>query len=238
MKYFYLQWHITNECQNKCKHCYQKDYSKQEIQIDNAKKIVDDLIKCSQIMNVEPKVSITGGDPLLSKNFFDIAYNLKRYNIKFSILGNPELLLSNNIYYDKLKDLNLDFYQLSLDGNVLIHDKLRYEGSFKKTTQAIKELVEKGIKVNILSTITRLNYDTIFEVMDLSYSLGANHWDFSRYVGENKICDIPSREYFYFLKRLNNKHKKYENIGKHPLSKEPLLAVLKEAPKNEVICGG
>ncbi len=71
---FHLQWHITNKCNFRCKHCYiEKDVK--ELSTRQLFLILDqyiDLIKIWELdkKNKVRKLSITGGEPLLEKGFF------------------------------------------------------------------------------------------------------------------------------------------------------------------------
>lgn len=91
--FFCLQWHITNKCDQRCKHCYifnsTKPIPSDEWNVQDAQKLLDDFLTFCKKYNKTPCVSLTGGDPLLHSRFWDIVELLKCRQISFNILGNP-----------------------------------------------------------------------------------------------------------------------------------------------------
>ena len=75
---FGVQWHVTASCDQKCKHCYMYDSPfyesevKNELSLDQCKLILDDIASTCQRWNVKSTLALTGGDPILRKDFFDI----------------------------------------------------------------------------------------------------------------------------------------------------------------------
>lgn len=66
--------HITNRCNLKCKHCVYTsgEWEMPDMTLETVKKLVPSFKK----MGVE-EVHITGGEPLVNKDFFKIARYLK-----------------------------------------------------------------------------------------------------------------------------------------------------------------
>jgi MoaA/NifB/PqqE/SkfB family radical SAM enzyme len=94
LKTFGLQWHVTNECDQRCKHCYiWQKHEKEGIHaipsIDQCKRVVKSFLEFCNEMNVAAHISITGGDPLLYPHIWDLLSIVKENEIPFTILGNP-----------------------------------------------------------------------------------------------------------------------------------------------------
>ena len=92
-QYFAFQWHITDDCDQRCKHCY--IFSE-----DNCKKLdsmtweqmKDTFYNCLDFCRVYdrlPYFYITGGDPILHPDFWRLLELMKEKEIPFTILGNP-----------------------------------------------------------------------------------------------------------------------------------------------------
>ena len=92
-QYFAFQWHITDECDQRCKHCY--IFSE-----DNCKKLdamdwtqmQETFYNCLDFCEVYgrlPYFYITGGDPILHRDFWRLLTLIKEHEIPFTILGNP-----------------------------------------------------------------------------------------------------------------------------------------------------
>jgi MoaA/NifB/PqqE/SkfB family radical SAM enzyme len=77
---------------------------------------------CKKI-NRAPYFYITGGDPILHKDFWKLLEVLKSKNIPFTILGNPFHL--NDDVCKRLKELGCEKYQMSIDGLRKTHDYIR-----------------------------------------------------------------------------------------------------------------
>jgi MoaA/NifB/PqqE/SkfB family radical SAM enzyme len=99
------------------------------------KKIADDIKKTSDSFGAKCNLAITGGDPLLHPNFWDLLSYLTDLGMEASIMGNP-WTISDGVVKD-LKRNGISTFQLSIDGMKKTHDLLRKKGSFDRTTEAI-----------------------------------------------------------------------------------------------------
>lgn len=221
---FYLQWHIINECGNRCKHCYIQNYDEPEVNFETAKLILEDFAECCGFLKAEPHLAITGGDPILHTHFWQILALSRKICKWVGVLGNPEKLGKKEI--GRLKAMGIDRFQLSLDGLRETHDSIRYQGSFDCTISKLQQLANAGISVSIMSTISSVNYKELIEVMKLSYRLGAKHWSFARYTPKIGDCGISPREYLRFLKGVQKTHKPFEKKGALPQTKESLFCLI------------
>lgn len=145
-QYFAFQWHITDECDQRCKHCYifSEDNCK-KLDAMSWEQMQETLYNCLDFCEVYgrlPYFYITGGDPILHPDFWRLLALIKEHEIPFTILGNP-FHLTDEICR-KLKSYGCQKYQLSLDGMKETHDWFRKSGSFDCTLEkinCIKKLV-------------------------------------------------------------------------------------------------
>ena len=184
LKQFGLQWHLTNECDQRCQHCYiWQKYEKEGLQstptLKQCQSIIEDFILFCKEMNVSPHFSITGGDPLLYPLIWDVLRILKKKEIKFTILGNAFHLTEQTA--KKIKDLGCVSYQMSLDGLEKTHDLLRKPGSFNSTLEALPVLQKAGIKSMIMATVSLLNYLEIPALTEICVEHKVGNFAFSRY---------------------------------------------------------
>ena len=131
-----------------------------------------------QKMNVKGRLTLTGGDPLLRNDVFDIIKEAQKRDFNDGMLGNP-FLIENNMP-EKLRAAGITHYQLSLDGMKEIHDKLRKEGSFECTINSIKKLKEAGIVVHIMNTLSKTNQEDLLPLMKYVGELGVDVFAFGR----------------------------------------------------------
>ena len=193
---FTLQWHITQRCENHCKHCYM-DNDRYDLPFKDFLLCLDNIQESENNDFLISSVVLTGGDPLLNPDWYAISRELVKRGKKLSILGNPETLSAINIA--KLSNLNLRMFQLSLDGLRETHDRLRYDGSFKKTIDAIHLLSKYRIPIGIMFTISGENENELLHVIDYLDSLNVNigfSFDFLIEIGharENSIVNSVNK---------------------------------------------
>lgn len=212
--YFSFQWHITDTCDQRCKHCYIFSRRKEDLDEMSYENMLNTLDKCFEFCDHFDRIPyffITGGDPILHPYFWDLLELLKEKDIGFSILGNPFHLTEKNC--TRLKELGCDFYQLSLDGLEKTHDWFRKPGSFNKTLEVIPIIQNTGIDVNIMSTISGINKDELLDLIDCVVENNVDTFSFSRYCPGEKNEDngLDPFEYRDLLKSCKKKFKEYEN---------------------------
>jgi len=201
---FGLQWHITNECDQRCKHCYiWRKFHNEGLQvvptIKQCKSTIQKFINFCEEMSVIPYLSITGGDPLLYEDFWKLLEIVRKNKIFFTILGNPFHLTKE--VATRLKEMGCVSYQMSIDGTRLTHDSLRKSGSFEATLGAIEILRRANIRSMIMMTVSTFNYKECPYVARLCVEHGVNNFTFARYCPTHKDTEfnIPAKEYRGFL---------------------------------------
>ncbi|WP_094606014.1 Putative mycofactocin radical SAM maturase MftC [Sporomusa silvacetica DSM 10669] len=216
-QYFAFQWHITDSCDQRCQHCYifseNHNISLQEMSYQDIQSVLDNCMEmCSKLKRI-PYFYITGGDPLLHKNFWDLLKLLKSHNIAFSILGNP-FHLSEEVC-QKLKYYGCERYQLSIDGLRDTHDFMRKPGSFDTTIEKIRCIRAAGIKSVIMTTVSNTNSKEILEIIDLVVKNHVEVFAFARYCPTSfeKSTHIAPQEYKEFLQVCWEKFEEYKDSG-------------------------
>ncbi|OGH07764.1 MAG: hypothetical protein A2W22_02710 [Candidatus Levybacteria bacterium RBG_16_35_11] len=168
---FYFQWHITEKCNLRCKHCYHDDYiSANELSLDELRCIADKIDITLKKWNKKGTISITGGEPFLVKNkVFPLLQHISSLKTihYFDILTNGYLL--DQTVLDKLKEFEkLRRVQLSLEAsNQNLNDQIRGKGSFEATLSAIRLLKKKDFQVAIMTTISNLNKNEVESLVNL-----------------------------------------------------------------------
>jgi len=215
--YLSLQWHITTNCSNRCKHCYvydEKTYHEEKnniLPLDGLVKILDDLKKFEKKYHAKfDKIVISGGDPLLREDIYEFIEEVNKLKTSIHILGNPETLNKKAVL--KLKELNISHFQMSLDGLEKTHDFFRSKGSFKRTVEKTKLLKEHGFKCNIMFTLFPSNAQDLIPLMNFvakntyatSFSL-----DVGCYVGEGK--NLPNNFTPEILKKIFSNYLREKN---------------------------
>ena len=159
---------------------YQNEVNNQ-LEFNDYVKILNNYKVFCDYFGFKGGITLTGGDPLLNSNLFDLLGLIKIYGFyPVTILGNPELI-TKEVARD-LKRLGVTRYQMSLDGDKELHNLFRSEGSFDRTLKAFEILNDIGIITVSMSTISKLNIDKIINVMNIVYDNKINWFDFARLV--------------------------------------------------------
>ena len=217
MEYFAFQWHITDACDQRCKHCYifSEDnsiplkimpYEQVESTLDNI------LAMCARMQRL-PYIYLTGGDPILHPRFWDVLALFKHHDIPFTILGNP-FHLSDEVC-ERLRFYGCDKYQLSIDGLRSTHDEMRRPGSFDVTLEKIGCIRRAGIKCAVMTTVSGTNIKEIPSIVDIVVEHGVRIFAFARYCPTSleKSTHIEPEEYRDFLDVMWNKFQQYKDSG-------------------------
>ena len=215
MKYFAFQFHITDWCDQRCKHCYIFSEDKDKCLIDMPyEKMIYVINSCEEMckkIKRKPYFYITGGDPILHKDFWNLLKALKQKEIPFTILGNP-FHLDDDICL-RLKKYGCEKYQMSIDGLKETHDYIRKPGSFDTTLEKIKCINNAEITSVIMTTVSGTNIKEIPEIIDLVVKNKVDIFAFSRYcpTSQEKNVNIKPLEYRALLDECYKKFQKYKN---------------------------
>ena len=215
--FFSFQWHITDECDQRCKHCYIFSSGGHTcLDAMDWEQMQDTFYNCLDFCEVygrTPYFYITGGDPILHPDFWRLLSLIHEHGIKFTILGNPFHL--NEQVCRELYALGCEKYQLSLDGLRETHDWFRKPGSFDATLDAVGCINRAGIRSVLMTTVSKANRMEVLGIIDTAVAAGVNVFAFSRYVpsGGDLDASMTAREYRELLAVCDKKFKEYEAAG-------------------------
>lgn len=166
-----LAWEITRTCNLSCLHCRAAAIDRpypNEFTTGECLRLLDDLSAWAR-----PIVILTGGEPLLREDLFDIAAHGSRRGLRMVLATNGTLLDAE--ICKRLRDSGIQRVSISLDGSVArSHDSFRQvEGAFEGGLGGIHYLREAGIDFQINTTITRVNLHEVADILNLAVKLGA-----------------------------------------------------------------
>ena len=216
-EYFAFQWHITDECDQRCKHCYIfSENNCKKLDAMSLEQIQDTFYNCLDFCMVYdrlPYFYITGGDPILHPDFWELLALLKEHDIPFTILGNP-FHLTDEVCL-RLREYGCQKYQLSLDGMRETHDWFRKPGSFDCTLEKIACIKRAGIRSVIMTTVSGTNIKEVPDIIDTVVERGADVFAFARYcpTSEEKDTGMNPLEYRELLDVCHHKFQQYEAAG-------------------------
>lgn len=155
-----LHIEITSKCNERCVHCYIPHENK--LSHIDPKLFYDVLKQCKDMKLLH--LTLSGGEPMLHKNFCDFLKKCREYDFSVNILSNLTLLNDNIL--EEMKANPLLGVQVSLYSmNPAIHDEItQMKGSFNKTKNAILKLIENDIPLQISCPIMTLNKNCYVDV--------------------------------------------------------------------------
>jgi radical SAM protein with 4Fe4S-binding SPASM domain len=161
-----LQWHISNQCNLRCKHCYQDEYgANTDLSFNQQLQILDQYTQWLANWKIRGHINLTGGEPLVNNHLFSLLENISLYSslCSFAILSNGVALTPSIAKH--LKELGCKFFQISVEGGLDIHDNIRGTGNFEKCIRAIEILRRYKIQTMVSFTSSKLNIDSFDEVV-------------------------------------------------------------------------
>ena len=165
-----LQWHITERCNWRCKHCYQERYNTPEMNLGKMEDVLNQyvaLIKKWYLPRQAAKIQITGGEPFIREDFLQFLERVHEHSrfLNWTIMSNGSYLTRDII--KELKSLEINGFQVSIEGLEKTNDEIRGLGSFQKILKAIELLNQAKIIVKVSFTLTKKNYQEIKELAEI-----------------------------------------------------------------------
>ncbi len=219
---FLVVWNFTYKCNLNCKHCYSDsgNSSKIELSTKEAMKVVDQIADFGVT-----SLAFSGGEPLMRKDFFEVARHAVDAGLYVSLATNGILLTEENVR--KLKEIGVHYVEVSLDGaNAKTHDFFRGKtGAFEQTLQGLKNCMDKNICTCIAVTATKNNLTEIPAVLEMAENMGIDRFTLFNFIptgrGKTIIAADPSPQEREELLRFLNKK----------LSEDHKIAILSTTPQ-------
>ena len=184
---------VSENCNSHCFMCHYAGKSDSyNITFEQYEKLLKHMMKFDYKM-----IRFTGGEPLLHKNIIDFIKMAKDIGLKTSIITNGYLL---PIYVEKLCDVGVDQYIISLDGSTSdIHDDLRqFPGCFDNIIKAINLIKKKGqgiIRIN--TVVSGRNIHDLCNLYELLVKLGVNQWSVIPIKSKENLWTSDSKKYYF-----------------------------------------
>jgi AdoMet-dependent heme synthase len=166
-----VAWEITRNCNLACIHCRASATNgpyEGELSTESCFRLLDQIAEVGN-----PIIILTGGEPLLRPDIFDVASYGTRKGLRMVMATNGTLITGENA--GRMSDSGIKRISISLDGATReVHDRFRgVEGAFDGALQGIQFAKKAGIEFQINTTITKTNLSEIPKIMELAVALGA-----------------------------------------------------------------
>ena len=169
-------WNLIRRCNLTCKHCYSISADKDfpgELSTAEGDAVMADL-KAFHV----PVLILSGGEPLLRPDIYEIAGRAKAQGFYVGLSTNGTLIDESNI--GKIAAADFDYVGISLDGMRATHDKFRrMQGAFDKSLHGVRLCRDLGLKVGVRFTMTQDNAHDLPALLALVEEEGIARFYFS-----------------------------------------------------------
>ncbi|HAH20430.1 MAG TPA: hypothetical protein DCL49_05940 [Candidatus Omnitrophica bacterium] len=207
---------ITARCNNNCRHCYinlpsqDEAARKGEIPLTEIKGMIDQAVSLGALWCL-----VTGGEPLLREDFFDIYLYLKKKGLLITVFTNATLVNKEHIRFFKKyppRDIEVSVYGVT---SKVYESVTRGKGSFSAFMRGLNLLLKSGIKVRFKAMALRSNVDELPRIAD--------------------FCRDKTKDYFRFDPllhlRFDGNSVRNKEIRSERLSAEEIIACEKADPQ-------
>lgn len=183
---------LTDQCNYRCKHCYRESSPDQHksLELGKIKRYISDLWE-----NGGSVLELTGGEPLLYKDFYEVVDFAYPKMSMLCILTNGYYLQEQAIekllkYKDKL------VFNISLDSHrPEFHNSFRGKAdAFEKTMNAMRLLGENGFVYRVAMSVSKENNYDIAETLQLARKHGAKLFAYTHVTNVGRGEDVVASD--------------------------------------------
>ena len=166
-----VAWELTQRCNLRCIHCRawaDDTIHEGEFSIEECYKLIDQILLVGK-----PMLILTGGEPLMRPDLFDIANYASNKGLLVSI-GTNGTLITEEIAV-QMREVPISRISVSIDfPTAELQDRFRgLDGAFEKALLGIRNARQAGVEVQINCTITKGNIPYLSDILSLSMEIGA-----------------------------------------------------------------
>ena len=230
---FMVVWDFTLQCNLRCKHCYAnagRSPPPDELTLSEKLEVLKQLDEAGVAA-----LSFSGGEPLISKDFWAVAEAAAKAGMYVSVATNGTLISEH--VAARLKEVGVRYVEVSIDSPYPeLHDSFRgVKGAWEAAVRGVRNLKKVGLSVGIATTVTKLNYKDIPEMIRLARELGADKFAAFNFIpvgrGRDLVkLDLSPQERVELLEYL---YSEWSRGGLQVFSTSPFYAVVSLKHVNE-----
>lgn len=156
-----INFHLTNKCNYNCKYCFGKFTDKNELSLEQAYNIIDNIARYFSHHNInDGRINLAGGEPLLYSFLNELIDYIHAYGIKLSVITNGSLLTEEQIstWKDKV-------YCIGLSIDSALQETNKETGrcckdkplTLKRAITLTQAIHRNGIKLKINTVVSKYN---------------------------------------------------------------------------------
>jgi len=156
---------VTARCNNDCSHCYinlpagDQEARKKELTLEQISNLADQAVELGALWCL-----ITGGEPLLRPDFFELYMMLKKKGLLLSVFTNACLVTKKHAEFFKKyppRDIEVTVYGVTKE----TYEKIsRKPGSFEAFMRGLTLLMETGVRIRFKTMALKSNLHELPEI--------------------------------------------------------------------------
>ncbi len=171
-----ISWNLTRMCNLRCPHCYLDAGRKAENELTTGEclELIDEMKSLGTEMLI-----LTGGEPLLRKDIYDIARYASSQGI-WLVMGTNGVLVTDDVV-EKMIECGVQGVAISIDSlDPEKHDRFRGgPDAWEYSVRALDICRAHGLQVLVQTTVMDMNYAEIPQMLAFAREKGA--WSFNLY---------------------------------------------------------
>ena len=169
-----LYLYLTDNCNLRCKHCWidpDFSFSKRENRVGVA--VLEKTIQESKLLGLA-RVKLTGGEPFLREDLFDILDMLDRNDIVIDIETNGTLITDD--IAKRLRAVKRGSISLSIDSyNPEYHNDFRGDkNAFARTVEGAGKLRKNNVSFQVICSVSRQNIEDLEKTAEFVKKIGSS----------------------------------------------------------------
>ena len=166
----WLFFELTDRCNLNCRHCGSRCTAQgQQLTPEEVARTLQ------SVKTEQPMVCLTGGEPLLHPQFFEIARCVNAMGFSWGMTTNATLI--DEACALKLKECGMGTVSVSLDGLEASHDALRQQkGAWQRALKGLEALQKAGFAPQVTSVFHQGNFHELGALYDLLCQRGIRSW--------------------------------------------------------------
>ncbi len=212
-----VSWNLTQRCNLECAHCYMSAHAgadtRGELGTEECRRVIDEIAR----VNPNVFLILTGGEPLLRRDIFEVAGYASAKGFT-TVLGTNGVLLRER-EARRMREHGVLGASISLDSTERAkHDAFRrLPGAWDGAVRATRVLTDTGLDFSLHMSVTDWNVGEVPAMIDLAKGLGAKVLNFFFLVRTGRgqdLTDIDAAAYERILTYLA----KVQGVGEGPPS--------------------
>jgi len=188
-----VMWNLTRHCNLACDHCYidaQGQASRSgEMSLEEGIRFIDELVEIKA-----PVLIFTGGEPLMSRNFYAYAFHAREVGLRTVISTNGTLITPP--VAGLLREAGIKYVGVSVDSaRPETHDRFRgVSGAFARAMVGLKNARDAGLRTGLRITLTADNWHEVPALLNLALGEGIPRFCLYHLVPTGRGANMAERD--------------------------------------------